>query len=55
MTKAQAIVDQGQHQEWVQTEIGLGVISVENMIISQKISLHLKKKERYHKFTKCLT
>ena len=30
------IVDHGQDQEWVQTEIELGVISVENMIISWK-------------------
>ena len=33
MTEVQTIVDQGQNQEQVQTEIELGVISVENMII----------------------
>ena len=46
MIEAYAIVDQGQDQEQVQIEIEIGVISVENMIISQKIGLHLKKKER---------
>ena len=40
------IVDQGQDQEQVQIEIELGVISVENMIISEMIALHLRKKER---------
>ena len=35
------IVDQGQESEQVQTEIELGVISVENMITLQKIALQL--------------
>ena len=46
MTEAQATVDQGQYQEQVQIKIELGVIHVENMIISCKIALQLKKKER---------
>ena len=40
------IVDQGQDQEHIQIKIKLGVISVENMIILQKIALPPKKKER---------
>ena len=43
MIGALAIVNQGQDQ--VQIEIQLGVISVENIIISGKIALCLKKKE----------
>ena len=37
MTKATATVGQGQGQEQVLVETELGVISVENMIISQRI------------------
>ena len=44
--EVQAIVDQGQDQEQVQMEIELGVISVGNMIISRKIVLHPKNKEK---------
>ena len=40
------IVDQGQDQEQVQTEIESGVISVENTIILQQMVLHQKKKDR---------
>ena len=40
------IVDQDQDQEQVQIETELGVISVENMITSQKIALPTKEKER---------
>ena len=46
MIEVYAIVDQGQDQEQVQIEIESGVISVENIIIFQKIVLHPKKKER---------
>ena len=35
------IVDQGQDKEQVQIETEVGVISVENMITSQKIALQL--------------
>ena len=45
MIEVQVIVDQGQDQEQVKIEIKLGVISVGNMIILQKIVLHPKKKE----------
>ena len=38
----------------IQTEKELGVISVENMTISQKIALHLKRKDRQNKFSRCL-
>ena len=37
MTETVVIVGQGQDQVWVLTEAELGVISVESMIISQKI------------------
>ena len=40
------IVNQGQDQEQEKTEIELGILSVENMIILQRITLQLKKKER---------
>ena len=40
------IVDQGQDQEQVQIEIELGVMSVDNMITSQKTTLQLKKRDR---------
>ena len=40
------IVDQDQDQEQVQIEIELGVINVENMIISWKIALQLKKRNK---------
>ena len=46
MTEVYVIVDQGQDQEWAQIEIELGAISVENMIISWKTVMHLRKKER---------
>ena len=38
-------VDQGQDQEQVQIDMALGVISVENMIILQKIALQQKNRE----------
>ena len=46
MIEVQAIEDQGKDQEQVQIEIELGVISVGNMIILQKIVLIPKKKEK---------
>ena len=52
MIEVQAIVDQGQDQEQVQIEIELGVISVGNMIILQKIVLHPMRKEKQNKFNK---
>ena len=46
MIEVQIIVYQGQDQEQVQIEIELGVISAGNMIISQKIVIHPKKKKK---------
>ena len=46
MIEVQAIIDQGQDQEQVQMEIELGVISVGNVIITQKIVLYPKEKEK---------
>ena len=43
--EVQVIVDQGLDWEWVQIEIELSVINVENMIISWKIALNLRKKK----------
>ena len=45
MIEAKVIVDQGQDQEQAQIEIESSVISVENMIILQKIVLHPNKRE----------
>ena len=45
---------QGQDQDQVLIEIKLGVISVENMIIMQKIVQQSNKKGRQIKYNKCL-
>ena len=55
MTGVVVTVDEGQDQELVLIERELGVIHVENMIISQKIVQQwLEKKERQNKYSRCL-
>ena len=55
MTGVVVIVGHGQDQKQVLIETELGVISVENMIILQKIvQQQLKKKGRQNKYSRCL-
>ena len=51
----EVIVGQGQDQEWELIETELDVMSIESMIILQKIVQQwLEKKERQNKYSRCL-
>ena len=54
MTEAQAIVGLGQDYEWVQREIGLDVLSVENTTISLGSVLLDEEIGRQNKYNRCL-
>ena len=54
MTEVQAMVGLGQDQEWVQTEIGLDVLSVESMTILLGSILLDEKIGRQNKYNRCL-